>query len=400
MENGYVLRDFKFGSPEWGTSGGQVTWSFASTVGVFFAFDAIISQPYYQNMIVQAFQAWENVADIDFVQVADSAASDIRLGWDEIDVPAHFAQQVHTAYTVNGTFEITSEIRFDPVKTANITAETFLGLAMHEIGHAIGLDHIDDQSLIMNPIVYISALSVGDIAGAQFIYGSANGTDTPVGWDGSSWDDSYEGGAAGEAIKGHGGDDRLRGNGGNDNIDGGDGLDFAIYVDSAFNYDLHYQGSGTLSVAHRMGQDGTDLLSNIERVAFPDFTLALDIDGIAGQAYRVYQAAFDRAPDPAGLGFWIREMDAGLSLYEVSRGFVASQEFGDIYGYGASNASFVAKLYNNVLGRDGESAGLQFWGDLLSSEKMDKAAMLASFSESPENMAGVAPAIQSGFWYF
>lgn len=395
MANGYVLRDFKFGSVEWGTSGGQVTWSFATTVGAFFAFDTIISQPYYQDLIAQAFQAWENVADIDFVQVADSAASDIRLGWDEIDVPAHFAQQVHTAYTVNGIFEITSEIRFDPLKTANISSETFLGLAMHEIGHAIGLDHIDDQSLIMNPIVYISSLAMGDVAGAQFIYGPANDTNPPGGWDGSNWGDSYDGGTAGEVINGHGGDDRLRGNGGDDNIDGGDGIDFAIYADSAFNYDLQYQDSGTLSVAHRMGHDGTDLLLNIERVAFSDFTLALDINGIAGQAYRIYQAALDRVPDPAGLGFWIREMDAGLSLYEVSKGFVGSPEF----GYDFSNANFVARLYHNVLGREGESAGLQYWSGQIESGSMNKAAVLASFSESAENVAGVAPDIQNGFWY-
>jgi hypothetical protein len=33
--------------------------------------------------------------------------------------------------------------------------------------------------------------------------------------------------------------------------------------------------------------------------------VALDVDGAAGQAYRLYQAAFDRAPDKNGLGYWI-----------------------------------------------------------------------------------------------
>ena len=33
--------------------------------------------------------------------------------------------------------------------------------------------------------------------------------------------------------------------------------------------------------------------------------LALDINGTAGQVYRLYQAAFDRKPDLVGLGYWI-----------------------------------------------------------------------------------------------
>ena len=48
-----------------------------------------------------------------------------------------------------------------------------------------------------------------------------------------------------------------------------------------------------------------------ERLTFSDANIALDIDGNAGQAHRIYKAAFDRAPDLGGLGFWINTLDNG-----------------------------------------------------------------------------------------
>jgi hypothetical protein len=44
-----------------------------------------------------------------------------------------------------------------------------------------------------------------------------------------------------------------------------------------------------------------DQLSGVERIAFSDATIALDIAGTAGQVYRIYQAAFSRTPDKPGL---------------------------------------------------------------------------------------------------
>jgi hypothetical protein len=43
------------------------------------------SRPDLLALVRAAFDAWEAALDIDFVEVADSAASNIRLGWDAID---------------------------------------------------------------------------------------------------------------------------------------------------------------------------------------------------------------------------------------------------------------------------------------------------------------------------
>ncbi|WP_436001158.1 DUF4214 domain-containing protein, partial [Rhizobium sp. LjRoot30] len=146
------------------------------------------------------------------------------------------------------------------------------------------------------------------------------------------------------------------------------------------------------------GRDGMDRLSNIERVRFADGTLAFDTDGNAGQAYRIYQAAFDRTPDAAGLTFWVKTLDAGKGLLGAADGFVTSTEFQTLYGTNISNQAFVEQLYQNVLGRAGEEAGIDFWTDRMTNG-VSRAEVLAGFSESAENIAGVAPAIADGIWY-
>jgi serralysin len=41
--------------------------------------------------------------------------------------------------------------------------------------------------------------------------------------------------------------------------------------------------------------------------------VAIDIDGTAGQLYRLYSAALGREPDEVGMGYWISRMDNGTS---------------------------------------------------------------------------------------
>ncbi len=82
-------------------------------------------------------------------------------------------------------------------------------------------------------------------------------------------------------------------------------------------------------------------------------------------------------------------------MHDVALGFVNSVEFKAVYGAGASNAQIVDRLYHNVLGRAGEQGGTDYWiGRLQSGTSV--ADVLASFSESPENVAKVAPLIGTG----
>ena len=92
-------------------------------------------------------------------------------------------------------------------------------------------------------------------------------------------------------------------------------------------------------------------------------------------------------------------MDKGTSLGDVAAGFVDSSEFKTAYGVNPSNADIVNKFYTNVLHRAGETAGINYWAGLLDSHSATPAEVLAGFSESPENQAGLIGIIGNGFTY-
>jgi hypothetical protein len=147
--------------------------------------------------------------------------------------------------------------------------------------------------------------------------------------------------------------------------------------------------------------DYSYLLSNQQRLKFTDDSVALDTGAgeIAGQAYRVYQAAFNRTPDSAGLGYWIKQMDGGANLTSVAEGFVSSGEFKAVYGANPTNAEIVARMYDNVLHRPGEAGGVNFWVNELNTNTRTVAQVLAGFSESAENQAALIGVIGNGFTY-
>lgn len=194
------------------------------------------------------------------------------------------------------------------------------------------------------------------------------------------------GGAASETI--HNGR-------GADSADGGAGLDKMVYGGKRADYSVKKTADG-FSVS---SGGVTDTLVNIERLVFGDAAVALDIEGTGGQAYRVYQAAFARTPDLAGLGYWMNAMDLGTTLKSVAEGFVASKEFKDLYGAAPSNLEIVSRFYQNVLQRPGEKAGIDWWTGLLDSKTLTVADVLVGFSESAENKAALVGVTADGFAY-
>ncbi|PWE53199.1 hypothetical protein DEM27_26385 [Metarhizobium album] len=199
----------------------------------------------------------------------------------------------------------------------------------------------------------------------------------------------------GNSVKGGPGNDVFFTRAGDDRIDAGAGIDTARFSGSRAEYSIAADGSTTTVTSQR---EGHDTLTGVERLQFADGTLALDLQGSAGQAYRIYQAAFDRTPDADGLRYWIETMDTGATLLKVAQGFVGSSEFVSVYGAGVGNADYIARLYENVLGRAGEAGGIAYWEDRLVGGAT-KAEVLAGFSESAENILGVSASIADGIWY-
>ncbi len=206
-------------------------------------------------------------------------------------------------------------------------------------------------------------------------------------------------GNTGVSLLGGAGNDLISGAGGNDTIDGGAGNDLALYSGTASRYAITKSGN-TVSVKDTTGQLGTDTLLNVEQLKFDDrHYVTFDVKGIAGQAYRLYQAAFDRKPDFAGLGYWINDMEHGSSLTTVAAGFFSSAEFQKLYGSNPSTTTLITNFYNNVLHRTPDKAGFDYWANALNSGAITPAGALASFCESTENQALVIGVIQNGIEY-
>jgi hypothetical protein len=214
-------------------------------------------------------------------------------------------------------------------------------------------------------------------------------------------------GAGNDRLTINGGGGRLNVNAGDGNdqitilgdahrVDGGAGLDTVVLQSARADFRVVLGASaGSYSLTDKAG--AISALTGVERLQFTDAAVALDIDGNGGQAYRLYQAAFNRVPDKVGLGFWINAMDSGTSLLSVSQGFVGSNEFKAAYGTNPSNHDLVAQFYQNILHRAPEAGGLNFWTGVLDNHQAGVADVLAGISESAENKAGLIGVIGNGF---
>ncbi len=139
---------------------------------------------------------------------------------------------------------------------------------------------------------------------------------------------------------------------------------------------------------------------NVERLDFSDAHLASDVDGNAGQIYRLYKAAFARTPDLAGLGGWIGGMDAGaVTLEQAAGSFIASAEFQALYGANPSNSQFVTSLFLNVFGRGPSSGDAGYWVDQIANGVQTRAQVLAFFSETSENKTYTASLTANGILF-
>jgi len=189
--------------------------------------------------------------------------------------------------------------------------------------------------------------------------------------------------------------DLLDGGAGDDTIDGGGGWDTVVVAAARASVTVtQISGGFTVSSA----ASGTDTVMNVERIRFADVAVAFDINSHAGDVYRLYQAAFDRHPDLAGLGYWIKAADNGVSMVTMSSAFENSPEFQAKYGASIDNNAFLTALYNNVLHRAYDQAGFDYWMNALSNGTSREQA-LAYFADGSENRAQVIGSIQAGIEY-
>jgi hypothetical protein len=132
------------------------------------------------------------------------------------------------------------------------------------------------------------------------------------------------------------------------------------------------------------------------QVRLQDISLTFDIDGVSGQLYRLYQAAFGRTPDVKGFGYWKDAVEKnGLTMRDVADTFIKSPESTALYGSSIDDGAFIAHLYQNILHRTGDPDGVSYWANVLKSGAQ-RAEVLQAFAGSPENRAATAATTAKG----
>jgi uncharacterized protein (DUF1501 family) len=113
---------------------------------------------------------------------------------------------------------------------------------------------------------------------------------------------------------------------------------------------------------------------------FPDAPVPLRAQ--RAEVARLYLAYFGRRPDDDGLDYWVGVRESGQTLAQISAAFAASDEFQARYG-ALSDRQFVELIYRNVMKRDGDPGGINYWRQQLGNGA-SRGQVMVGFSESAE----------------
>ena len=202
-------------------------------------------------------------------------------------------------------------------------------------------------------------------------------------------------------------DDIINASNGDDDIDGGPGTDTVVYSRGRNQVTHDWMNDGTIVVTRTALGEGTDTLTNVERIDLDDGSLLYDVDTPnLGFGYRIYQASFDRTPDEGGVLFWIGVLDdldnQGWSQYDkeqfLATQFIQSDEFKALFGANPTNEEYIDAMYQNVLDRLPDQGGYDFWVGGMVNDGLTREDILIAFTKSDENVDRTAPDLDDGVW--
>ncbi len=198
-----------------------------------------------------------------------------------------------------------------------------------------------------------------------------SGTDNFETFDTGDGDDIIDPGLGNDVVLAGGGNDTIVGGKGSNQIDGGSGVDTVTYDGYLqASAQVKVQDNDTISIAN------SDLLLNVEEIAFPDGSYQANTLLIEDDVAKIYVAYFGRGADTEGLTFWTNQMlaalEAGTSYFEALsnqiNSFALSPEAEAMYpGINSGDldtaglTAFITSIYQNLFDRDPEQAGLDYW---------------------------------------
>jgi hypothetical protein len=137
------------------------------------------------------------------------------------------------------------------------------------------------------------------------------------------------------------------------------------------------------------------LLGFAESQEYEADTISTAGDPNNAEVYRIYEATLGRAPDASGQAYWVSVLQNGGTPTQIAAGFVSSSEFQQDYG-NLTQAGFITALYQNVLHRAPDSAGLAYWTGILQGGASE-ASVVIGFADSVENRAQTSAATHANW---
>jgi len=148
----------------------------STPVRVFFPPTTVANfQPSFLDAVRSAFQRWQEVVPVRFNLDADSSSAEVRVQW-RIQFEGERSGQTDVQWDVDGrlTGGVVTLATFD-AKGQPFAPDDVRVLALHEIGHLIGLDHSPDPGDIMYAQPKVRELSPRDVRTAALLYDLAPG---------------------------------------------------------------------------------------------------------------------------------------------------------------------------------------------------------------------------------
>ncbi|MDP3137277.1 MAG: M10 family metallopeptidase C-terminal domain-containing protein [Burkholderiaceae bacterium] len=258
-------------------------------------------------------------------------------------------------YLVGGAMRYTSGSAADDYYDFSTITLTVDGLTISDPG---GNDTFSLESVAGDNTVTLVAGEISTIRGFTAKIAMDTVIENVVAGSGN---DTITGNSAANRLWGGGGGDTLSGGAGNDVLDGGAGVDTAVYSGLRASYNLGLTSSGYTVGDKVAGRDGSDSLSNIERLRFADGSLAIDVlsgDARAGQVAKTLGAVFGAASvgnaQYAGIGLGL--LDGGMSYEGLLLYALAAR-----LGAGFSKEAQVDLLYRNLVGVAPSAGDMAFY---------------------------------------
>jgi hypothetical protein len=186
----------------------------------------------------------------------------------------------------------------------------------------------------------------------------------------------------------------LLGTNGDDHYQGGAGYDAAQFDAGRRGSTILNDANGPVSVSGA----GLDSLNSVETLIFIDGREVYNPEDHAAQVTRLYDNVLGRNADQTGLNYYINAMDDGTSMTDIAAQMLNSDEFSASFGAGQTNTQFVQTLYNNLRGENGSDADVSYWTGRLDSGDLDLGDVAMLFANSDEALANGASTLASGIW--